>query len=243
MNRVRLVTLLTLLLFAAAIACAQAPASGNAPSKPGAPLAPSAPGKLGPGTYAVMKTTLGTMTFKLFTDLAPKTCENFIGLSEGTKPWKDPATGATVKRSLYRGTIFHRVIKDFMVQGGDPLGTGYGDPGYRFVDEFAPSLRFDRDGLLAMANSGPNTNGSQFFVTVRATPHLNNRHTIFGEIVEGKDVLKKIALTPTREGSFSTDYPKLWKTLKAAEPSAADAYRDRPVQDVVVESITIQRVK
>jgi peptidyl-prolyl cis-trans isomerase A (cyclophilin A) len=130
---------------------------------------------------AEFQTTAGNITCELFPDKAPLTVENFIGLATGTKEWRNPATRAKMRgRSLYDGTIFHRVIPGFMIQGGDPMGNGTGDPGYSFKDEFS-TLRFDQPGRLAMANSGPNTNGSQFFITEVATPHLNNRHTIFGQ--------------------------------------------------------------
>ena len=130
---------------------------------------------------AVFETSLGDITCTLFPDKAPMTVENFIGLAEGTKQWKNPVSGATKTNTpLYDGTIFHRVIPDFMIQGGDPAGNGSGDPGYKFKDEFS-DLRFDQPGRLAMANSGPNTNGSQFFITDVPTPHLNNHHTIFGQ--------------------------------------------------------------
>ena len=241
MKRTMLVLLLAAALLAATLAVAADHPAAKSAAKPTA--TPAAPGKLAPGTYAVMKTSMGTMVFRLFTEQAPKTCENFIGLADGTKPWKDPVSGAMMKKPLYNGVIFHRVIKDFMLQGGDPMGVGIGGPGYKFADEFSPDLRFDRDGLLAMANSGPATNGSQFFVTVRPTPHLDNRHTIFGEIVDGKDVLKKIALTPTHGGKFSADYPDLWKKIQKVEPRMPDQYTDRPVQDVVIESVKIERVK
>ncbi len=130
---------------------------------------------------AVFETSLGDITCTLFPDKAPMTVENFIGLAEGTKQWKNPVSGATKTNTpLYDGTIFHRVIPDFMIQGGDPAGNGSGDPGYKFKDEFS-DLRFDQPGRLAMANSGPNTNGSQFFITDVPTPHLNGKHTIFGQ--------------------------------------------------------------
>ncbi|MEW6055238.1 MAG: peptidylprolyl isomerase [Bdellovibrionota bacterium] len=132
---------------------------------------------------AVIQTTAGDIKVKLFEDKAPETVKNFVGLAKGEREWVDPKTKKKVKgRSLYDGTIFHRVIKDFMIQGGDPEGTGMGGPGYTFPDEFKPDLRFNRPGLLAMANAGPGTNGSQFFITTVPTPHLNDRHTIFGAI-------------------------------------------------------------
>ena len=153
----------------------------------------AAPEKAAKNITATIKTTAGDITVKLFPDVAPKTVENFVGLATGKKPWTDPKTGKEVKgKSLYEGTIFHRVIPGFMIQGGDPLGNGTGGPGFQFEDEFKPSVTFDKPGILAMANSGPATNGSQFFITVVPTPHLNNRHTIFGEVTKGMDVVNKI---------------------------------------------------
>ncbi len=143
---------------------------------------------------ATFQTSLGEIVVKLLPEKAPKTVANFVGLAEGTKEWKDPTSGQAVKRPLYDGTVFHRVILDFMIQGGDPLGTGTGGPGYRFEDEIGPDNRFDRPGLLAMANAGPNTNGSQFFITEVPTPHLNRGHTIFGEVVKGLELIRKISL-------------------------------------------------
>ncbi len=144
-------------------------------------------------TYATFKTSLGDIVVKLLPEKAPKTVENFVALAEGTKEWKDPRTGQMVKKPLYDGTVFHRVIPGFMIQGGDPLGNGTGGPGYKFADEIGPDNKFDRPGLLAMANAGPNTNGSQFFITEVPTPHLNRGHTIFGEVVKGQDLVPKIA--------------------------------------------------
>lgn len=174
--------------------------------------------KMGPGTYAEFDTSMGNFTCKLFPKEAPETVKNFVGLAQGTKDWTDPQTGKKVKKPLYNGTIFHRVIDGFMIQGGDPLGTGTGDPGYKFKDEFSPSLKFDKKGILAMANSGPNTNGCQFFVTLGPTGHLNNKHTIFGEVVNGMDVVEKIGHTKT---------------------GAAD----RPVKDVVIKQLKIETIK
>lgn len=151
---------------------------------------PTMPDKL----YAIFETSQGNMTLILYPKLAPKTVENFIELAQGTKEWKDPKSGEKVKKPLYDGTIFHRVIPDFMIQGGDPLGLGIGGPGYKFEDEFTDELGFDRPGRLAMANSGPATNGSQFFITVAPTPWLNNHHTIFGQVIEGQDVADKISM-------------------------------------------------
>ena len=133
---------------------------------------------------------------------------NFVALAEGTKEWTDPATRAKASRPFYDGLIFHRVIADFMIQGGCPLGNGMGGPGYQFEDEFAPGLRHDKPGILSMANSGPNTNGSQFFVTLVPTPWLDNRHTVFGEVVEGMDVINAIGKTADRPpGSAGEGHP------------------------------------
>jgi peptidyl-prolyl cis-trans isomerase A (cyclophilin A) len=165
---------------------------------------------------ATLRTTEGTVGIQLFPDHAPKTVRNFVELAEGGREWNDPRTSSVTKEKLYDGTIFHRVIAGFMIQGGDPLGTGTGGPGYKFADEIHPDLTFDRPYLLAMANAGPGTNGSQFFITVAPTPWLTGKHTIFGRVIEGADVVDKISRVQTRPG-------------------------DRPVSDVVVESLTIQR--
>jgi peptidyl-prolyl cis-trans isomerase A (cyclophilin A) len=170
-----------------------------------------------PGTYAILETSQGTIVAKLFEKEAPKTVANFVGLAEGTVEFTDPKTGKKAKRPFYDGLAFHRVIPDFMIQGGCPLGNGTGGPGYRFADEFHPSLRHDKSGKLSMANSGPGTNGSQFFVTVAPTPWLDNRHSIFGEIVEGQDVADTISKTP-RDSS------------------------DRPRTPVILEHVKIERV-
>jgi len=151
-----------------------------------------------PHVHAVFVTTMGSFTVRLMPDHAPKTVENFVSLASGSKAWTDPRTRAAKEEPLYNGTVFHRVIGGFMIQGGDPLGTGTGGPGYQFADETPDDgPAFDRPGLLAMANAGPNTNGSQFFVTVGRTPHLNGRHTIFGEVVEGYEVVEAISRVPT----------------------------------------------
>jgi peptidyl-prolyl cis-trans isomerase A (cyclophilin A) len=173
---------------------------------------------LKPGLYAVFHTTMGTITLSLFEKEAPKTVENFVGLAEGTKEWTDPKTQAKVKKRFYDGLIFHRVIPQFMIQGGDPEGTGRGGPGYRFEDEFNSGLKFDQPGRLAMANAGPNTNGSQFFITTVPTPWLDNRHTIFGQVVEGQDV------------------------VGAIEAVKKDG-RDKPLTPVVIEKLEIKSVK
>jgi peptidyl-prolyl cis-trans isomerase A (cyclophilin A) len=167
---------------------------------------------------ATLQTNQGRIVLRLFPDHAPKTVRNFVELAEGRREWTDPRTGRQGTGKLYDGTIFHRVIPDFMIQGGDPLGSGRGGPGYEFADEFHPDLRFDRPYLLAMANAGPGTNGSQFFITVGPTPWLNNKHTIFGEVIEGADVVDRISRLKT--GS-----------------------QDRPVEDVVVESVTVDRTE
>jgi peptidyl-prolyl cis-trans isomerase A (cyclophilin A) len=157
-------------------------------------------------TFALFDTTEGKFKIKLFADKAPKTVENFVGLAEGAK---------TGKR-FYDGLIFHRVIPNFMIQGGCPEGSGRGGPGYKFADEFDPSLRHSKKGILSMANSGPNTNGSQFFITVAETSWLDNKHTVFGEVVEGYDVVEKISKVPKNSG-------------------------DRPSKDVKINSVTIER--
>ncbi len=150
-----------------------------------------------PGLYATLNTSMGAITVKLFEKEAPITVRNFVGLARGAKEWKDPKTGQMVKRSLYAGTIFHRVIPNFMIQGGDPMGTGMGGPGYTIPDEFRPELKFDVPGRLAMANVGePHTGGSQFFITEVPTPHLNGKHTIFGQVIAGQELVGKIARVP-----------------------------------------------
>lgn len=144
------------------------------------------------GTYAKIKTTLGDITCRLFADKAPKTVANFVELATGKKEYTDPKTQEKTTGKFYDGIIFHRVIPGFMIQTGDPLGMGYGGPGFKFEDEFHPELKHSKPGILSMANSGPNSNGSQFFITHDATPHLNNRHSVFGEVVDGMDVVNAI---------------------------------------------------
>ncbi|MFF2354671.1 peptidylprolyl isomerase [Kitasatospora sp. NPDC058115] len=172
---------------------------------------------MGSQHYAVITTNHGSITAKLFQFHTPRTVRNFVELAEGSREWTDPSTGAPTTARLYDGTTFHRVIPTFMIQGGDPLGDGTGGPGYAFADEFHPELFFTKPYLLAMANSGPNTNGSQFFITTRATPHLNRKHTIFGEVTDpdSRKVVDAIAATPTGPG-------------------------DRPLEPVVIESVTIE---
>ena len=162
------------------------------------------------GTYAIFETSEGNIVIRLLEKESPKTVENFIGLAEGTKEFTNEKTGAKEKRPFYEGMVFHRVIPDFMIQGGCPQGTGMGGPGYKFADEFNPSVKHSKAGKLSMANAGPNTNGSQFFITVAPTPWLDNRHAIFGEVVEGQDVADKISKLP-RDGS---DRPKTPVTFK-----------------------------
>ena len=166
-----------------------------------------------PGTYAIFETSQGDIVCLLFEKEAPKTVENFIGLAEGTKEFTDPKTGQKTKRPFFDGLAFHRVIPQFMIQGGCPLGNGTGGPGYRFADEFSPLLRHNGAGKLSMANSGPNTNGSQFFITVAATPWLDNRHTIFGTIVEGQEVATIISELP-RDSSDRPRTPVILKHVR-----------------------------
>jgi peptidyl-prolyl cis-trans isomerase A (cyclophilin A) len=165
---------------------------------------------------ATLRTNRGTVVVRLLPDHAPKTVRNFVDLAEGTREWTDPQTRKPGAGRFYDGTIFHRVIPNFMIQGGDPLGTGTGGPGYKFGDEIHPDLVFDRPYLLAMANAGPGTNGSQFFITNVPTPWLNGKHTIFGEVVEGNEVVDEISQVPTGQ-------------------------RDRPVSDVILETVLIDR--
>jgi peptidyl-prolyl cis-trans isomerase A (cyclophilin A) len=163
-----------------------------------------------------LQTSMGTIVLRLFPDHAPKTVRNFVELAEGSREWTNPRTGQQMQSGLYDGTVFHRVIPDFMIQGGDPLGTGTGGPGYQFADECHPDLKFDRPYLLAMANAGPGTNGSQFFITSAPTPWLTGKHTIFGEVISGSEVVDAISRTPTGRN-------------------------DRPRTDVVLESVVIER--
>ncbi|KAF0133781.1 MAG: peptidyl-prolyl cis-trans isomerase A (cyclophilin A) [Candidatus Saganbacteria bacterium] len=165
-------------------------------------------------TYATFETSMGKIVCELFPGKAPKTVKNFAALAKGEQGWLDPKSGEIEKKPLYDGTIFHRVIPDFMIQGGDPMGNGMGGPGYKFNDEFADDLKFDISGRLAMANSGPNTNGSQFFITLAATPWLNSKHTIFGQVMQGQDIVEKISMV-------------------------ARSQNDRPAKEVVLKKVTI----
>ena len=168
-------------------------------------------------TLAHFTTSEGIFTVRLFDSETPNTVANFVGLAEGTREWTDPRTRRTEKKPLYNGTVFHRVIDRFMIQGGDPLGNGTGGPGYQFADEFHPKLRHDKPGILSMANAGANTNGSQFFITLVATPWLDNKHSIFGKVVDGMDVVQKIGSVPT------------------SKPG------DRPIKPITIQTITIER--
>ncbi len=171
-----------------------------------------------PGTYAVLETSEGNIVCRLFEKEAPKTVKNFIDLAEGNRDWTHPVTKQKSRNRLYDGSVFHRVIPNFMIQGGDPAGTGMGGPGYQFEDETKGSPHnFDKPGKLAMANAGPNTNGSQFFITLAATEWLNGKHTIFGEVVEGQDVVNKIVAVPRDRN-------------------------DKPATAVVVKSVRIEKV-
>jgi peptidyl-prolyl cis-trans isomerase A (cyclophilin A) len=170
------------------------------------------------GMYAIFNTSEGKITVRLFPEQAPITVANFTDLAEGKREWTHPVTGIKSSSKLYDGTVFHRVIKDFMVQGGDPAGTGMGGPGYRFQDETKGSPhRFDKAGKLAMANAGPGTNGSQFFITTVATEWLTGKHTIFGEVIEGQDIAEKITNVPRTS-------------------------QDKPHKPVVLESVVIERI-
>jgi peptidyl-prolyl cis-trans isomerase A (cyclophilin A) len=168
--------------------------------------------RAGHDLYATFDTNEGVIVVRLYPRDAPKTVESFVGLATGEKDWVHPGTDEAMKGTpLYDGTIFHRCIKDFMIQGGDPTGTGRGKPGFTIEDEFQSGRRFDRPGLLAMANSGPNTNGSQFFITVTSKPHLNNRHTIFGEVVSGQNVVDRVANVVPKD---SGDRPRVEVRVK-----------------------------
>lgn len=186
---------LALMGLLAAFAGAQTRPAPAAAAKPAAPQA--AKPTRAPGLYGTIQTSMGPIVVRLSEKEAPITVKNFIDLQKGRKSWKDPKTGQMVRRPLYSGTAFHRVIPGFMIQGGDPKGDGTGDVGFTIKDEFVPTLNFHQPGVLAMANIGePNTGSCQFFITVVATPHLNGHHTIFGQVVEGQDVVDKIVAVP-----------------------------------------------
>jgi peptidyl-prolyl cis-trans isomerase A (cyclophilin A) len=221
---------LILFLFCAALAFAQTSTKSTKPSTAHkTTTAKPKPAQPTGDPTAVIETTAGNLTCVLFRDKAPKTVANFIGLATGTKDWTDPRTNKKMHGvPLYNGTIFHRVIPNFMIQGGDPAGNGSGGPGYSFEDEFDPSLTFDKPGLLAMANSGPNTNGSQFFITEAPTPWLNGHHTIFGQCDQPSvDLVMKIARMPRDERPNSNrpfDPVKITK-ITITEPGASTAQK------------------
>ncbi|MBV9296730.1 MAG: peptidylprolyl isomerase [Acidobacteriaceae bacterium] len=191
--------------------------------RPAAPALPPVALPSEPGLYAVIYTSMGNIVCRLLENEAPKTVANFRALARGTKPWTDPTTGALKHTPLYSGTTFHRVIPQFMIQGGDPAGTGSGGPGYEFEDEIDPNHVFDKPGILAMANSGPNTNGSQFFITVAPTPWLNGKHTIFGEVVTGQDVADAISQVPRDENDKPVTPVKIVAIAIRTVPAATRA--------------------
>jgi len=220
-SRFRSLFLASALLLTLPIASARAQEGGGAPPDPAGgkfTLEQATKGVPGPATaplVATIETSMGKLTCELYDKQAPITVANFVGLARGVRPWLDTKTNKWVtKKPFYDGLIFHRVIPGFMIQGGDPLGSGMGNPGYKFEDEISPDLKFDKPGLLAMANAGPGTNGSQFFVTVSTPNYLNNKHTIFGEVVQGMDIVEKISHVQTQPG-------------------------DKPVKDVVIQKIDI----
>jgi peptidyl-prolyl cis-trans isomerase A (cyclophilin A) len=191
-------------------------------SKPAAPATPAmTAAKYGPGTYALFTTNQGNFIARLFDKDAPNTVQNFVGLAEGKKPWKDPRTGRLIRRPYYNNVLFHRVIPNFMIQGGDPEGTGMGGPGFTFPDEISPSHRHNKPGILSMANRGPNTNGGQFFITVAPYPSLDGHYSIFGEIVEGQAVVDAISKAPRK---------------------MMDPGKDRPLTPVVIKQVKIERI-
>jgi peptidyl-prolyl cis-trans isomerase A (cyclophilin A) len=223
-------------IFAAALASAPLAAQDPGPRptvKPPAPQVPTAKPaapataavasakQFGPGVYAHFATSQGNITVRLFDKETPKTVENFVGLAEGKKQWTDPRTKALVRRPYFNNLTFHRVLANFMIQGGDPLGSGTGGPGYTFADEFVPTLRHSKPGMLSMANRGPNTNGGQFFITLVPTPWLDGKHTIFGEVVGGMDVVEAIGKVPV---------------------SMVGDTKGRPVTPVVIKTVRIERV-
>jgi peptidyl-prolyl cis-trans isomerase A (cyclophilin A) len=169
--------------------------------------------------YATLRTSHGDIVIRLFKDHAPRTVRNFVELAEGTREWTDPRTGKSSHEKLYDGTVFHRVLAGFMIQGGDPLGNGTGDPGYKFADEFHPDLSFNKPYLLAMANAGPGTNGSQFFITVSPTTWLTRKHTIFGEVTD----------------------PASQKVVDSIISTPINPRTERPLEDVVIETVVVER--
>lgn len=213
------------MLFLAHCASAQSngqPQKAASKAKPSEQPVPALPSE--PGLYAVIYTSMGNIVCRLFEKEAPKTVANFRGLATGTKSWTDPATGKIKHTPLYSGTTFHRVIPGFMIQGGDPLGTGEGSPGYEFEDEIAPDRNFDQAGVLAMANAGPNTNGSQFFITTAPATHLNGHYSIFGEVVSGQEVVESISQVPRDEGDKPLTPVKILRiSIRSVGKTAAEA--------------------
>ena len=183
----------------------------------------------GKDLYATLDTTQGEIVIRFFSKDAPKTVANFVGLAAGEKEFTDPSTGKATRKPFYDGLVFHRVIPDFMIQGGDPLGQGYGGPGYKFEDDFQSGRKFDKVGILAMANSGPATNGSQFFITTSTPAHLSGKHTIFGEVISGYDVAVKISTVPTGAGN-KPNTPVVMKkvTISETAPGAKKAAAPAP---------------
>lgn len=219
------------------------------------------------GLFAKIQTSKGIIFVRLFYDRVPLTVSNFVGLAEGLKEWKDPINGKTIKKRYFDGLIFHRVIKNFMIQSGDPLGNGTGGPGYTFRDEFHPDLKHNKPGILSMANAGANTNGSQFFITHVPTPHLDYKHSVFGEVVEGMNVVNKIVkgdfintISIIRKGKKANDFDPLSaeklikkrneklaeknkkiipKTLSKIDPSKVPNYKIENVEEISVEMLVI----
>jgi peptidyl-prolyl cis-trans isomerase A (cyclophilin A) len=199
-----------------------APPTEKPPAESPTETAKPSASKYGPGIYAHFTTTKGNFIVKFFDKDAPKTVENFVGLAEGKKPWTDPRTKRQIRRPYYRNVLFHRVIPNFMIQGGDPEGTGMGGPGYTFDDEISPNHKHNKPGIVSMANRGPNTNGGQFFITVAAYPSLDGHYSIFGEVVEGLDNVVAISKVPSSGAR--------------GEPA------NRPKTDVVINNVRIERV-
>jgi peptidyl-prolyl cis-trans isomerase A (cyclophilin A) len=194
-------------------------------AKPAAPAAAATPAmtakQYGPGVYALFTTNIGTFIARLFDKDTPLTVQNFVGLAEGKKQWKDPKTGRMVRRPYYNNGTFHRVIPNFMIQGGDPLGTGFGGPGFEFANEISPKYHHDKPGMLSMANHGKDTNGGQFFITVAPYPSLDGNYSIFGEIVEGQSIVNAISKVPR---------------------SMSGPTKDRPLTPVVIKQVKIERI-
>jgi peptidyl-prolyl cis-trans isomerase A (cyclophilin A) len=200
----------------------------KAPAKAPDPPLPAVELPAEPGLYAVIYTSMGNIVCLLYDKSAPKTVENFRGLATGTKPWKDYKTGRMHHTALYSGTTFHRVIPDFMIQGGDPAGDGTGEPGFKIPDEIDPKLNFSEKGVLAMANSGPDTNGCQFFITVGPAEHLNGKYSIFGKVVLGQDVADSISKVPRDETNDKPKTPILIRAIAIRRVPAATTVKPAP---------------